>query len=272
MNVLKRILNFCPTGTQSTKQNSLAPIFQNEIIDEVVKLSDEGVTIVHLHARDEAGLNTYKREVYQQIIEGIKKYCPDLVIGVSLSGRYFSELNLRSEVLSTKPDMASLTMSSLNFPTSASINSPDTIVYLINEMKKFQVTPEIECFDSGMLRYTQYLQTKGLLPKSLYINIILGNLFNASAELESIVHLKNNFPLNSKICFGGIGASQFKANIYGLLEADGIRIGIEDNFYLERNIKASNSLLIKRIKNVSDALGMEFMSPNEFRNIGILQR
>ncbi|MCZ2471893.1 3-keto-5-aminohexanoate cleavage protein [Aquirufa ecclesiirivi] len=269
---MKRILNFCPTGTQSTKQNSLAPIFQNEIIDEVVKLSEEGITIVHLHARDEAGLNTYKREVYQQIIEGIKKYCPDLVIGVSLSGRYFSELNLRSEVLSTHPDMASLTMSSLNFPSSASINSPDTIVYLINEMEKYNVTPEIECFDSGMLRYTQFLQTKGVLSKLLYINVILGNLFNASVALESIAHLKNNFPPNSKICFGGIGSSQFKANIYGLLEADGIRIGLEDNFYLENSTKASNYSLIKRIKNVSDALGMEFMSPNEFREIGILHR
>lgn len=267
---MKKILNVCPTGTQSTKKNSKAPIFKNEIIEEVIQLYECGITLVHLHARDKDGENTYKKEVYQNIIEGIKKYTTDLVICVSLSGRYFNDLSLRAEVLSTKPDLASLTMSSLNFPKTASVNDPDAILYLINEMKKFNVTPEIECFDSGMLRYTSFLQKKGILNDPLYINVILGNLFNASAELESVAHLKNNFPSNSIVCFGGIGKDQLKSNLFGLLEADGIRIGIEDNFYFSDKKKATNFELILRIKEIAKILGYEFMSSKEFRNLGIL--
>lgn len=263
---LKKILNVCPTGTQSTKINSLAPIYENEIIEEVIQLNENGITLVHLHARDKDGANTLKKEVYQNIIEGIKKYAKDLVICVSLSGRYVSDLGLRTEVLSIKPDMASLTMSSLNFPKTASVNDPDSILFLINEMKKFKVKPEIECFDSGMLRYTKYLQDKGILSNPLYINLILGNISNASAELESIAHLKNNFPINSMICFGGIGKDQFKSNLYGLLEADGVRIGLEDNFYLNDKKIATNLELILRIKELANILGYEFMSTTEFRD------
>ena len=266
----KKILNFCPTGTQTTKENSFAPIFENEIIDEVAEIYQRGITIVHLHARDSNGANTYKKNIFQRIIEGVKKHCPDLVICVSLSGRYHKEIQLRSEVLSLMPDMASLTMSSLNFPKTASINEPATILQLIEEMKRYKVTPEIECFDSGMLRYTKHLQEKGILKEHLYINIILGNLFNAGSDIDSIAHLKNNFPNNSKVCFGGIGDVQLKSNLYGLLEADGIRIGLEDNFYFEKKIKAKNSDLINRIKNISNILGFEFMTPDEFRKIGIL--
>ena len=268
--MIEKIINFCPTGTQSTKNNSFAPIFQNEINEEVVEIYEQGITLVHIHARDEKGDNTYKKEVYQNIIEGIKKHCKDLVFCVSLSGRYHSVFGLRTEVLSIKPDMASLTMSSMNFPKSASINSPDTILNLMDEMNKFGVTPEIECFDSGMLKYTSYLQQKGLLNNRLYVNVILGNLFNASSTIDSIAHLKNNFPKNAKVCFGGIGDSQLKANIYGLLEGDGIRIGLEDNFYVKNKEKAKNIDLLKRITIILNTLEFECMTPSGFRKLGIL--
>ena len=265
----KKILNVCPTGTQSTKENSLAPIYENEIIDEVIRLYEVGITTAHIHARDNEGKNTYKKEVFQNILEGIKKYATELVICVSLSGRYFKDFSLRTEVLSLKPDMASLTMSSLNFPQTASINDPETILKLIDEMAKFDVKPEIECFDSGMLRYTSFLQKRGILKDPLYINVILGNLFNASAALESVAHIKNNFPKNSVVCFGGIGKYQLKSNLYGLLEADGVRIGLEDNFYYSDKTKATNHELILRIKEMGNILGYEFMTSDEFRKIAI---
>jgi uncharacterized protein (DUF849 family) len=107
-----RIINFTPTGTQTTRDNSFAPLLPNEIIEEVHSANEVGISIVHLHARDEETNNTYKKEVYQKIIEGIKKHCPELLICVSLTGRNFPELEQRSEVLQLLPDMGSLTMSS----------------------------------------------------------------------------------------------------------------------------------------------------------------
>ena len=97
---MKKIINFTPTGTQTTRNNSLAPLLPNEIIESVHEANEVGISIVHLHARDEGTLkNTYKKEVYQKIMEGVKKHCPDLLICVSLTGRNFPELEKRAEVL-----------------------------------------------------------------------------------------------------------------------------------------------------------------------------
>lgn len=264
----EKIINLCPTGTLTTKENSLAPIQSSEIIDDVLSCHEMGISVVHLHARDQEGNNTYKKEIYQKIIDGIKKYAPDLVIGVSLSGRFFNENNLRAEVLSLHPDLASLTMSSLNFPNSASINAPNTILWLIEEMNKYGVNPEIECFDSGMINYTKYLIKKGILKESLYINIILGNLFNAGTDISTISSIINNLPENSKVCFGGIGQSQLKSNIMGILEADGVRVGLEDNLYFTNKEKGTNLQLLQRIHRLMNELGYTYMNTSNFKKLG----
>ncbi|MFI5157390.1 MAG: 3-keto-5-aminohexanoate cleavage protein [Sphingobacteriales bacterium] len=265
---MEKIINLCPTGTLSTKQNSLAPISANEIVDEVLSCYEIGVTMVHLHARDQNGANTYKKEYFQKIIEGIKQSATDLIICTSLSGRYMSDKILRAEVLSLHPDLASLTMSSLNFPKTASINDPETIVWLIEEMDKYGVHPEIECFDSGMLNYTNYLLKKGILNAPLYINVILGNLFNAGTDLSTIASLIHNLPKEAKVCFGGIGNNQLKANIIGLLEADGVRIGLEDNFYYEKKDKAINQQLLSRIHRIMNEMGHTAMAPSALKALG----
>ena len=93
---MKKIINFTPTGTQTTKENSLAPLIPNEIIDEVHQAYEFGITMTHIHARDPKDFsNTYKKEVYQPIIEGIRKHCPDLTICVSLTGRLYPEFEKR---------------------------------------------------------------------------------------------------------------------------------------------------------------------------------
>jgi 3-keto-5-aminohexanoate cleavage enzyme len=264
----EKIINLCPTGTLTTKDNSLAPIYQCEIIDDVLACLEVGISVVHLHARDEYGQNTYKKEIYQKIIEGIKKYAPDLVIGVSLSGRFFNDNHLRAEVLSLHPDLASLTMSSLNFPKNASINTPDTILWLIEEMNKYGVNPEIECFDSGMINFTNYLINKGVLKEPLYINVILGNLFNAGTDIATISSIINNLPNNSKVCLGGIGQAQLKSNIIGLLEVDGVRIGLEDNLYYNNKEKATNLQLLRRIHRLMDELNCKYMYTSNFKKLG----
>jgi 3-keto-5-aminohexanoate cleavage enzyme len=270
--MIPKIINFCPTGTQTTKLNSYAPIFENEIIEDVLKCNEVGITMVHLHARDENGENTYKKSIFQRIIEGIKKNIPDLIIGVSLSGRYFSDNGLRTEVLALKPDLGSLTMSSLNFQNTASINSPQTIFYLINEMEKYGVHPEIECFDSGMLNYTQYLINKGILSNTAYINIILGNIFNAGTDISSVSSIINNLPKESKVCFGGIGKHQLKSNILGLLEADGVRIGLEDNLYFVEKEKATNMQLIERMHRIMNELNYTCMDSLTLKKIGFANK
>jgi uncharacterized protein (DUF849 family) len=273
---MKKIVNFTPTGTQTTRTNSLAPLLPSEIIEEVHEANELGISIVHLHARDEETLaNTYKKEVYQKIIEGIKKHCPELLICVSLTGRNFPEIEKRTEVLQLHPDMGSLTMSSLNFPSGASVNQPETILGLIAEMDKWGVQPEIECFDTGMLNYTKYLISKkvlinnwGKLSPPHYINIILGNIYNGQCDLGTLATIKSNLPEFSKVCLGGIGSQQLKATVHGLLDFDGIRIGLEDNLFYVNREKATNMKLLQRAHRLMEEFDMELYTSKELREIG----
>jgi uncharacterized protein (DUF849 family) len=266
---VNKIINFTPTGTQPTRENSYAPLLPNEIIDTVHEANEIGISMVHLHARDEDTLkNTYKKEVYQKIIEGIKKHCPDLLICVSLTGRNFPELEKRTEVLQLQPDLGSLTMSSLNFPTGASINQPETILSLITEMNKYGVQPEIECFDAGMLNYTNYIISKNVLKPPYHINVILGNIYNGQCDFGTLASIKSNIPSNSYVCLGGIGSQQLKSTAYGLLDFDGIRIGLEDNLYYKDKEKTTNIELLKRVHRIMEEFDMIHFTSNELRQKG----
>jgi 3-keto-5-aminohexanoate cleavage enzyme len=266
---MKKVINFTPTGTQPTRENSYAPLLPNEIIESVHEANELGISTVHLHARDEETLkNTYKKEVYQKIIEGIKKHCPDLLICVSLTGRNFPELEKRSEVLQLHPDMGSLTMSSLNFPSGASINQPETIMGLIQEMDKYGVQPEIECFDTGMLNYANYLISKNILKPPYHINVILGNMYNGQCDFGTLSSIKSNLPANSYTCLGGIGSQQLKTTTYGLLDFDGIRIGLEDNLYYKGKEKTTNIDLLKRAHRIMGELDMAHYTSNELKEKG----
>ena len=265
---MKKIINFTPTGTQTTRENSYAPLEENEIIDSVIEANELGITLVHLHARDENLKNTYKIKHYSKIVDGIRKYCPELVICVSMSGRNFPEVEKRTEVLQLMPDMASLTLSSLNFQTGASINEPDVILQLIEQMDKWGVIPELECFDTGMVNMTNNLISKNILKPPFYFNIILGNLYNSQSDILSVANMKHQIPKNTITTIGGISSQQLRSNIYGLIDFDGIRIGLEDNLMFRKGEKATNSDLIKRIHRIMAELDLGVMSSNEFRKLG----
>ena len=270
---MKKIINFTPTGTQTNRDNSKAPLLVNEIIDEVHEAYELGITMVHIHARDPKDFsNTYRKDVYQPIIEGIRKYCSDLVICVSLTGRLYPEFEKRSEVLELYPDMGSLTMSSINFPKSASVNEPEMILKLIEKMDQYGVIPEIECFDSGMVNYTNYLIKKGILKGPHYMNVIFGNIYNAQIDPATLASITNNLPLNTKVCFGGIGKDQLNSNVLGLIYGDGVRVGLEDNLYIRGKELTTNLELLSRIHRIMNEMELNILTPKEFKELGYVNK
>lgn len=255
----KLIVNLCPTGVIPTKSmNSFTPIDPDEIAQDTFTAYKKGIQMVHIHARDENGENTMDKDKYSEIIKKIKQLCPEIIICVSLTGRFLNTFEARTDVLNiegdAKPHMGSLTLSSLNFTNNASVNSPEMIVKLLNKMNEKNIKPELEVFDVGMINFSKYLIKKGLLNPPYYYNIILGNLFSAQNEPADISSLINALPNGSLFSIGGIGSQQLYSNIAGMLYADGIRIGLEDNIYYDekRAIMASNESLVDRIINVAN--------------------
>jgi uncharacterized protein (DUF849 family) len=270
----KIIVNLCPTGVIPTKDlNKNTPISPDEIAEDVYNTYKLGVQIAHIHARDELGENTMDINTYKSIIDKIRERCPDIIICVSLTGRFLNTFEARSSVLnltgSSKPDMGSLTLSSLNFNTGASVNTPDMIIQLLKKMNENNIKPELEVFDVGMINYAKYLIKKGLLKGPYYFNIILGNLFSAQPNVADINSLIAALPPNSYYSFGGIGNSQLGSNIAGLLYADGIRVGLEDNLYYDenRNILASNQSLVERILTIAKMYEKEPYTCLELRKL-----
>lgn len=242
----KTIINFCPTGMVPLKaQNPYVPIQPNEIIEQVHEAWEIGITIVHLHAREEDESPAWEPEIYRNIFEGVRKYCPGLVICGSTSGRTFNEFEKRSAVIELRPDMCSLTLSSLNFSKQASVNSPAMIIRLAEKMHEYGVRPELECFDLGMINFGNYLIGKGLIPSPPYWNLIFGNLAGFQPEFSQIgaavsaVHSNNQQNL---IAFGGIGSLQLPAVAMAIAAGYGVRIGLEDNIWHDtgKTIPATN--------------------------------
>ncbi len=122
------IINAAITGMVPTKKdNPHVPVSPEEIIADVRRCRDAGASIVHLHARDSDDLPTYRKDIYSQILNGVRKVCPDIILCVSTSGRVFKTFEQRSEVLELvdpAPEMASLTLGSMNFARNESVNSP----------------------------------------------------------------------------------------------------------------------------------------------------
>ena len=273
----KYIINFTPTGMVPTKElTPKVPISPSEIIDEVVEAKRLGASIVHLHIRDEKGFPAWEKERYEQVIEGIKnreKNDKDkLIICVSTSGRNWPEFEKRSNCLeikgANKPDMASLTLSSLNFPKSASVNSPEMIQRLAAKMLEKGIKPELEAFDAGMVNYAKYLIHKNLVKPPFYFNLIFGNISSSQLSLIDIGSVILHLPEFSYWSLGGIGLDQLKANVTALLYGGGIRIGLEDNIYFdnEKKVLASNLDLLKRISDISSLLGVEPYTSGELRS------
>lgn len=271
----KLIINYTPTGMVPTKQMTPhVPLDVNEIVEDVLKACDTGITVAHLHAREKDGTPTYKKEIYGKIFDALRKYAPHLVICLSLSGRNFNEFSLRSQAIELYPDMGSLTLSSLNFTNLASVNSPEMIKDLSAKMKQYGVNPELEVFDLGMINYAKYLISKSMIRAPYYFNIIVGNIAGLQAKASEIGLSIDMLPPGSFWSFGGIGSSQLIANSISISLGGGVRVGLEDNIYfdIKKSRLCTNMDLLKRIYQLAEIHEREIMSSREFGELGFYNK
>jgi len=269
------IINFAPTGMIPTREMTPhVPVSADEIVEDVHQAWEIGITMVHLHARDEQGGDpTYRPEIYGRIIEGVRRFTTDLIVCVSTSGRTFQEFEKRALPLSLegdlKPDMASLTLSSVNFNHLASVNSPDMIQALAGTMKRRGIMAELEAFDVGMINYAKYLEKRGLLEPPHYFNLLLGNIACAQADLLHAGLMIRDLPSDSYWSLAGIGDAQLMMNAVAVAAGGGVRVGLEDTIWYDgrRTRLARNADLVRRIHRLADACERPVMAPAQLRTL-----
>ena len=268
------VINACLSGMVPTrKATRFVPIAEEEIIADAVKVYDAGARIAHIHAFDSDGSPTWKASVYERILTGIRRERPELILCVSCSGRLWSEFEKRTEVLhltgQAKPDMASLTLGSMNFTAGASISSIDMILHMAESLKEMKIKLELEVFDLGMIGFADYLERKDCLQGRKYFNLMLGSLGQIPATIGNLAAMINALPKNSFWAAAGLGHFQLPMNMAAVIAGGGIRVGIEDYFYMDysRRTLATNEALVKRIVRLADDVERRVATPAEARDL-----
>jgi len=271
---VKVIVNLAPTGVVPTRAlTPHVPLGVREVVADVASCVRRGANLVHLHARDARGRPTWRREVYAQLIGGIREQFPELPLCVSLSGRVGTSLRERADVLrltgDLAPDLASLTLGSMNFAREASVNGPETIRRLAECLAERGIKPELEIFDLGMVNYANYLVDRGLLAPPHYFNVLLGNVSSAQATPAHLGQMIAGLPAGSVWTGAGFGEHQLPMNVLGLLYGHGARVGLEDTLWLDagRRTLATNEILVERVAGLAATFGRRVASPAEVRAI-----
>ena len=251
--------------------NANLPVTPAEIAKDALEAGELGAAIVHLHARDANEDPTPDASIYAEIIGRIREKNPDLIICVTTSGRNWQELEKRAAVLElpddVKPDMASLTMGSFNFPTQASVNPPEVIQALAQRMLERNIKPELEIFEAGMIDYTIYLIRKGFIKQPAYFNLILGSLGTMNASEDNLRYLVSRLPALAFWAASGIGKFHMAMQELAAKTGGGIRTGLEDSLYLDRKKEkpASNTDWIKKAVETAKINGREIATPDDVR-------
>jgi uncharacterized protein (DUF849 family) len=239
------------TGSLPTKSdNPAVPISVAEQIESTQEAFEAGASIVHCHVRDDEGRPTSDPGRFAQLMEGLRKHCPGLIVQFSTGGRSGAGA-ARGSMLPLKPDMASLSVGSNNFPTRVYENPPDLVDWLAGEMVRHDIKPEIECFDLSHIVQAAFMRKDGRLKGLLYVQFVMG-VRNAMPADERIfdfyIETLNRYAPDAMWCAAGIGASQTLVNEWSIRKGGHTRTGLEDNVRLDRRTLApSNAALVRRV-------------------------
>ncbi len=263
------------TGSVGQKANNPSiPISIQEQIESTQESFEAGASIVHCHVRNNDGSPSSDIEKFFLLFEGIKKFCPGMVIQFSTGGRS-GKGEERGKMLSLKPDMASLSVGSTNFPDRVYENSPQLINWLIREFQRNSVIPEIEIFDMSHIFQLKNIFDQKIF-ENFYIQIVMGvkNSMPANKKVfDFYLNLIKDFFPKIQWCAAGIGKDQFKINEWAALSGGHIRTGLEDNIRLEKDLLApSNASLVKKAVEICIKNNRYVSSCDETREILCLKK
>jgi uncharacterized protein (DUF849 family) len=232
------------------KDNPAVPITVEEQIESTHEAFEAGATLVHCHVRNPDETPTSDPEKFARLLEGIRKHCPGMIVQFSTGGRSGVGRE-RGGMLPLRPDMASLTTGSCNFPTRVYENSPELIDWLASEMKTYGVKPEIEVFDLSMLFKAVEMQREGKIDGPLHVQFVMGvkNAMPVDREVfEFYVKTLKRLAPDATWTGAGIGKDQITLNRWSLELGGHCRTGLEDNVRLDKyTLAPSNAALVRRV-------------------------
>ncbi|MDE4145419.1 MAG: 3-keto-5-aminohexanoate cleavage protein [Pseudophaeobacter sp. bin_em_oilr2.035] len=238
------------TGSVPCKEhNPAVPITIAEQIESTQEAFEAGASIAHCHVRNDDQTPTSDPEKFGRLLEGLNKHCPGMIVQLSTGGRSGAGKE-RGGMLSLRPDMASLSVGSNNFPTRVYENPPELVDWLASEMRTYEVKPEIEAFDLSHIHQAVKMSREGAIPGKLYVQFVMGvkNAMPVDKEtFDFYVQTVKRLAPDAEWCGAGIGPGQIMLNEWAIAAGGHTRTGLEDNLRIDRNTMApSNAALVKR--------------------------
>lgn len=265
------IITVAITGSLPRKENNPAlPITVSEQIESTHEAYEAGAALVHVHVRNDDQSTTSDPDRFAAFLEGIRRHCADIIVQFSTGGRSGAGSE-RGGMLKHRPDMASLTTGSCNFPTSIYENPPALIRELAETMAEFGVKPEIEVFDLAMLYNAAAYLDEGLLSGPLHVQFVLGIRHALPARRDilefEVAKLAELMPEATWVA-AGVGRHQIEVNRWSLEMGGHCRTGLEDNVRWDKSrLAASNAELVGRVADLCGEYGRSVASPAEAREI-----
>lgn len=239
------------TGSLPTKANNPAvPITVSEQIESTQAAFEAGASICHAHVRNDDGTPSSDPEKFARLKEGLETHCPGMIIQFSTGGRSGAG-QTRGGMLPLRPDMASLSVGSNNFPTRVYENPPDLVAWLASEMRAHEIKPEIEAFDLSHIHQAKAMADRGELTGTPYVQFVMGvkNAMPVDRDVFDyyIRTVHRLFGPKAPWCAAGIGAHQITLNEWAIAAGGHVRTGLEDNVRLDRDhLAPSNAALVAR--------------------------
>ncbi|SDJ80729.1 Uncharacterized conserved protein, DUF849 family [Sediminibacillus albus] len=281
----KVLLTAAVTGAgETTKKSSHVPVTPKEIAEAAIDSAKAGATVAHVHARDpKTGGVSHDIEHYREIVDRIRESETDVIINITsggggdfipslatpAAGGDGTDMQTPAErhepVGQLLPEMCTLDCGSTNFGNMVYLSPTDWLREQAKLVQASGVKPELECFDTGHLRFAKQLVAEGLIDGDPMFQFCLGIPWGAEADAETMLYMKSRLPENSHWSAFGIGRMQLPIVAQAAMLGGNVRVGLEDNLYLSKGVLARNDQLVDKAVNMLNGNGMEVMTPQEAR-------
>jgi len=266
----KLIITAAICGAEVTKeQNPAVPYTVEEIVKEAKSAVDAGAAIVHLHVREDDGTPTQSKARFKECIDAIYKVCPDVILIPSTGGAVGMTAEERLQPTELFPEMATLDCGTCNFGDDVFENTMPMMRDFGKRMLANHIKPEYECFEMGHLDTVLNMAKKGQVPGApMQFNFVLGVPGCTPATVQNLCWLVNAIPAGSTWTATGIGRHAFTLAAPAIAMGGNVRVGFEDNLYLERGVLAkSNGELVAKVVRIAKELGRPIATSAEAREI-----
>lgn len=265
------IITCCPVGAEITRaQHPGFPYTPNEIAREAIGAVKAGASIVHLHVRDDDGTPSQEPARFAETIRLIKAEV-DCIIQISTGGAVTATVDDRLRPvreLDPTPEMASLTMGTVNFGDEVFWNPPSLIETFAGEFAERGIKPELEIFEPGMIASATKLLKKGILKGPLHFDFVLGVPGASPGTPKALMHMIDSIPSDATWTVAGIGAAQLTLGMIAIAMGGHVRAGFEDNIYYRKGeLAESNAQLVARIARLAAEANRPVATPDQAREI-----